>query len=181
MIETPDGKTLPSKRPELGAEEEDAIAREVNEDIRAGNGLKHFQDVTDLFLTDNHQAQPTHAPDAAECDRIARQEFELKRDLKLECTRMLVPHGMRVLHVNANGEGTGYLAQIKDGEGRLYDAQIYFDESARLDMSIKPHEVFRAMCGTIVERALEARKKYFVRACIIVDSSPSAEKKEIDV
>lgn len=169
MIESSD-KTSASKREEFSEEEQDAIAREVNEDIRAGRGYKHFQDVWDSMLTENHQAQPTHAPDAAESDRIAKQEFELCRDLKTACTNELVGHGMRVLSVKKNGEGTGYLATIKDAEGRHYEATILYDEAARVDMSFKPHEVFRSMVNTVVTRALEARRKYFVRACIIVDS-----------
>ncbi len=161
-------------RPEFSPEEEDAIAKEVHEDIRAGQGMRHFQDVFDS-LTENHQAQPTHAPDAAESDRIAKQEFELCRDLKLACTRELVSHGMRVLHVKKDGHGTGYLATMKDAENRQYEATITFDEAAKIDIHLKPHEVFREMVGTLVKRALEARRKYFVRACIVVQGEPSSE------
>ena len=168
MIETPDGKLLAPKRPEFSAEEEDAIAKEVNEDIRAGKGLRHFQDFTDAFLTENHQALPTHEPDAETRDHIAKQEFALCRDLKMQATYELVGHGMRVESVSKNGEGTGYLARIKDGEGRWYEATITYDESAALDLSIDAHGVFRHMVDALVSRALEARRKYFVRACITV-------------
>lgn len=172
MIESKDGTTAPSRREEFSAEEEDAIAAEVQADIRAGQGMKHFADVWDTMLSENHQHQNTDAPDAHECDRIKRQEIELCRDLKLAATYMLVPQGMRVESVGPNGHGTGYRAQIKDGEGRRYDAEIHFDEAARLDLSIDPRRVFEAMAGTLVERALEARKRYFARACISIQSEP---------
>lgn len=168
MIETPDGKVLGSKRPELGPEEEDAIAREVNEDIRMGKGMRHFEDVWDAFLTENHQAIPTNGPDAEQRDRIAKQEFHLCRDLKQQATAELISHGMRVLDVMKDGHDTGYTARIKDSEGRVYEASILYNEAAALDISIDAHGVFRHMVSTLVERALEARRKYFVRACIMV-------------
>ncbi len=171
MIETKDGRTIATKREEFSPEEEDAIAKEVNEDIRAGKGYRHFQDVLDgMFSNNESRARDTGLPDADEQDRIAKQEFELCRDLKQACTRELIGHGMRVLTLKANGKGTGFLAVIKDAEHRHYDAELFYDEAAKLDLSIKPHEVFRAMVGTIVDRALEARKKYFQRACIAFET-----------
>lgn len=154
-------------QPDLAPDELDAIAADVQWDMRAGQGAKHFQDVLDELHST--QARPTHGPDKNEQERIERAERTIMSDLKQAATYELLSHGMRVRSINHNGHGTGWIAAISDAEGRLYEAQILYDEAAKIDAAINGHAFFRKLVDGMVSEALEARRKYFVRACIMVE------------
>lgn len=156
---------VPIRRPKLDPVEEDALAAQVNADIAAGRGHRHFEDVFDEL--NSTQKQATNAPDAAQRDELERYELAVMWQLKRDVTQNLLPSGMRVVQVVPDREVKGYRAYVTDRDGRSFEAVITYDES-NLPADVDGRAVFKMMVDTLTERALGARKHYFDRMCLEV-------------
>lgn len=152
----------PKNRDDMDPVEVNYLHSEIQKDIAEGKGAKHFEDVLDELHS--KQAQPTHALDPIEQERVRREIEALRLQLKRDVTVILLrgQPKMRVLSclVDINkddGEWHGLKMRVKDEESREFDISITFDESIRKG-EIDPAQIYGWMVDTLVARAHQARQ-----------------------
>lgn len=147
--------TTPKPSP-FSPAEEDAIASEVAEDLAAGQGEKHFQE-----LFDSVTATTSTDMDPATRERLARFRIEFCAGLNDRLRGN--EHGFVCLAVNDDGHGTGFVCKCRDKDGRAFTAEVSYDDGFEAAAEYGMESMGKAMMGTVIERLVEARKKYFAR------------------
>lgn len=148
--------TLPkdsAHEPKHSNEELDVLAREIQRDVDAGVGLKHFEDVLD-----DSTAQTEFAT-ADEKEQWARDEKTLLLAIKVALNEALVPQGMRVLHYGRPAGESNPTFIVKDREGREFKATIEYTEA----LGWAARDTMRQMVRTLLERVRAARATYYGR------------------
>lgn len=147
------------KPPAFDAAESDQIAKEVNEDIDAGQGEKHFQDLFDEINSKQGSAHVDEDP--AVRDRIARFMLDFHNGLNSQLRGN--EHGFACLGVNADGKGTGFVCKFRDRTGRPFTVDVSYDDGFEAASKRGVTEMGRGMLDTVLERLIAAREKWFAR------------------
>lgn len=150
---------VPMKPPAFDAEESDQIAKEVNEDIAAGQGEKHFQDLFDEINSKQGDARPDEDP--ATRDRIARFMLDFHRGLNEQLRGN--EHGFHCRGVNLDGRGTGFVCKFQDRTGRPFTVDVTYDDGFEAATKRGVTEMGRGMLDVVLERLIAAREKWFKR------------------
>ncbi len=139
--------------------EEDALAVEIQQDIDAGVGEKHFQEVFDSV---SNSAGNAHVDmDPATRERLAR--FRLEFCAGLNDRLRGNEHGFVCLAVNDDGHGQGFICKCRDKDGRAFTAEVSYDDGFEAAARYGKESMGRAMMQVVIERLVAARKKYFDR------------------
>lgn len=137
----------------------DNIAKEVAEDLAAGQGEKHFQD---LFDSVSNSAGNAHVDmDPATRERLAR--FRLEFCAGLNDRLRGNEHGFQCLAVNDDGHGSGFICKCRDKDGRAFTAEVSYDDGFAAAAQYGMESMGKAMMAMVIERLVAARKKYFDR------------------
>jgi len=139
-------------------DEEDAIAKEVQQDLDAGQGEKHFQDLFDS-LAGSPSSPAQMDPDVR--DRLKRFAFEFQVGLNDRLRGN--EHGFVCLAVNDDGHGDGFVAKFRDKDGRPFTAECTFEDGFDGAAKFGKGEMGRFMMMKVIERLIAARKRYFER------------------
>lgn len=147
------------KLPPISSDEEDSIADEVNEDIAAGVGEKHFQDIFDEVNSTQGSARVDVDPGVL--DRLARFRLEFASGLNDRLRGNEA--GFTCLGVNDDGHGRGFICKFRDAGGRPFTAEVSYDESFEAAARYGNTEMGRAMLQIVIAKLLDAHAKYFQR------------------
>lgn len=140
-------------------EETDQIAKEVNEDIEAGVGDKHFQEIFDSIQSTQGSAHVEEDPGVR--DRIARFMIDFHNGLNSQLRGN--EHGFACLAVNADGKGTGFVCKFRDRTGRPFTVDVTYDDGFEAASKRGVTEMGRGMLDVVLERLIAAREKWFAR------------------
>jgi len=140
-------------------DEEDAIATEVQQDLDAGQGEKHFQDLYDSIASSS--ASPASGMDPDVRDRLERfkREFLVGLNERLRGNE----HQFRCVAVNDDGHGNGFICKFRDADLRLFTAEVSYDDGFSCAAKFGKTEMGRGMMSVVIERLIAARKRYFER------------------
>lgn len=146
----------------------EAIHAEVEKDMAAGDGAKHFEDLLDDVYSNPSQQHDTEAAEltSGERDKQERAFAELSRAFKARLRMMLNTgdsHGMLVTNVRRNVGGRGFLVYAKDRVGRQFEAAVDF-ETMGVEMALDPQRAFAKACDLLARELLAAQRKYHERA-----------------
>lgn len=150
--------TAPKPSP-FSPAEEDALAVEIQQDIDAGVGEKHFQEIFDSVSASAGSAAVDMDP--ATRDRLKRFESEFAHGLNDRLRGN--EHGFICLAVNQDGHGTGFVCKFRDKGGRPFTAECSYDDGFEAAAKYGKESMGRGMMAVVIERLVEARKKYFAR------------------
>lgn len=137
--------------------EEDAIAAEVAEDLDAGVGAKHFEEIFDEVNFSSAAVEM----DPGVRDRLERFKLEFAAGLNERLHGS--EHGFVCLAVNQDGHGQGFICRFRDRDGRPFTAECSFDDGFEAAAKFGNANMGRAMMQVVVERLIAARVKYFAR------------------
>lgn len=140
------------------AEDLDAIRDEIQKDVDAGTGLKHFEDVLD-----ESTATTEHAT-AEEKEQWARDEKALLLAIKMALNEALIPQGMRVLTYGRLADDPYPTFVVKDREGREFKATIEYHEA----LGWAARDTMKQMVATLLERVRAARAQYYHRMGVLL-------------
>jgi hypothetical protein len=142
--------------PEFSPDEVDALHAEVQRDIAAGDGDKHFEDVIDALHSRQGDA-------SVEETAQQREDFErFARALRSGLREQLAPQGLWCQRVIEDGKGTGLHITFRDRQNRRFDVEYGWDDG--LHAYAKHGESGgRAVMHEICEKVLAARETYFAR------------------
>lgn len=137
----------------------DNIAAEVNEDIAAGQGEKHFQDLFDEVSASTGSAHVDMDPGVRE--RLARFELEFAEGLNERLRGN--EHGFVCIGVNQDGHGQGFICKFRDKDLRLFTAECSYDDGFEAAARYGKESMGRGMMAVVIERLVAARVRYFER------------------
>jgi hypothetical protein len=120
-----------------------------------------YDDINDA-MTVQHQAAPTDAPDAAERERIVREERQFLEAFSRGLDDVLPSIGMRVVKTIADGHGTGWRVQVKDSAGRPFSVLVSYEEAIAAG-SQHGANMGEHLMAMVVAKLTEARDRYFAR------------------
>jgi len=143
----------------FSSEEEDAIAAEVQEDIDAGVGDKHFQEIFDSINSTQGDAHVEESPEVR--DRLTR--FMLQFQVGLTEQLRGNEHGFVCLGVSPDGHGTGFICSFRDKAGRPFNVSISYDDGFAEAAKRGKSEMGRGMLDVVLARLIAAREKWFAR------------------
>jgi hypothetical protein len=143
----------------FSSEEEDAIAAEVQEDIDAGVGEKHFQELFDSLNSTQGDASVDVSPEVR--DRLAR--FMLQFQAGLSDQLRGNEHGFVCLGVSADGHGTGFICSFRDKGNRPFNVAVSYDDGFQAAAKNGNAEMGRGMLTLVLDRLVAARKTWFAR------------------
>lgn len=120
-----------------------------------------YDDINDA-MTVQHQAAPTDTPDAAERERIVREERAFLEAFRRGLSDKLRQVDMRVTNVAVDGNGTGWRVAVKDRENRPFDVTITY-EDAVLAGQRHGRDMGEHLMKLVMQRLIDARRLYFAR------------------
>lgn len=155
-----------SRRPEVDPIEVNYLQSEIAKDIAAGDGAKHFEDVLDSIHSTQGDAGVTIDPITEE--RTKREITEIRRQLKIDLTKLLLPHSMicKEIIVDVNGKThtwDGFRIRFIDSERREFHATITFDETIKYGETNAERPIYDYMVRTVMARALDERSRHLAR------------------
>lgn len=140
-------------------EEEDAIAGEVQADLDAGVGDKHFQEIFDSINSTQGDARVDVSPEVR--DRLNR--FMLQFQAGLSDQLRGNEHGFKCLGVSADGHGTGFICSFRDKGNRPFNVAVSYDDGFEAAAKNGKSEMGRGMLDVVLSRLIAAREKWFAR------------------
>lgn len=145
--------------PKLDAADADDVAADVNADLAAGQGAKHFQDLLDDMESTQGSARVVETPDVTE--ELHRFMLAFKRGLgdQLKGTEA----GFVCLNVCADGMGTGFMCSFRDKTGRPFNVHVTYDDGFAQAAEHGTEQMGRGMMELVIGRLLAAREKWFAR------------------
>lgn len=145
--------------PVFSPEEEDAIAAEVQEDIDAGVGDKHFQEIFDSL--NSTQGDASVGMDPETLDRLRRFCLQLQAGLTDQLRGN--EHGFTCQGVSMDGHDTGFICSFRDKAGRPFNVAVSYDDGFAAAAKNGKHDMGRGMMTTVLDRLIAARKEWFRR------------------
>jgi len=140
-------------------EEEDAIAAEVAEDIAAGVGDKHFQEIADSIISTQGSAHVEMDHDVRDrLERFARA-FHVGLNDRLRGNE----HGFVCNSVKLDGHGQGFICRFRDKQMRPFEVECSYEDGFEAAARYGEGEMGRGMMAAVIERLVAARVKYFAR------------------
>jgi len=157
------------KYDEEQAKQDDATAAEVNTDLAAGNGAKHFEDLLDdLHSNPSTQHNEEEREDTTdEREKKERIFQEMAREIKSRLNTMLLNEGLLVKQVKRGYGGRNFLIIAIDRMRRQYEAEVDFETMGR-EMAMDERHAFTAMVVLCAKELRAAREKYAMRAGLIL-------------
>jgi hypothetical protein len=73
----------------------------------------------------------------------------------------LQPAGLACERMSMNGDRDGFIVRCRDRDGRVFDADLKYDEYFAAEMVSE--SAGRVMLATVCDRIVEARRRYFAR------------------
>lgn len=140
-------------------EEEDAIATEVQQDLDAGQGEKHFQEIFDSISSSSASPASGMDPDVRERLERFKREFLIGLNERLRGNE----HKFTCVAVNDDGHGNGFICKVRDGDMRLFTVEVSYDDGFEAAAKLGKESMGRGMLAVVVERLVAARKRYFER------------------
>lgn len=145
--------------PNLDAADTDDIAADVNADLAAGEGAKHFQDLLDDVNSTQGSAHVVETPDLS--DELHRFMLAFRQGLndQLRGTEA----GFVCLNVGPDGHGTGFMCNFRDKTGRPFNVHVTYDDGFAQAAAHGVEQMGRGMMETVIGRLIAAREKWFAR------------------
>jgi len=142
----------------MEAAEQDEIAADVNADIAAGDGEKHFQDLFDSLLSTQGSAE---AVDHDLRDRLERFAAAFRVGLSDQLRGNA--RGLMCVGVNLDGHGKGFICKFRDQAGRLFTVDVSYDDGFAAAAVKGASEMGRGMLDLVLDRLIQAHERYFER------------------
>lgn len=101
-------------------------------------------------------------PDAAERERVERQEKRFLEALPRALTDRLQGSGLRCVGAHWDGTEQAYRVRAKDTAGRRFEALLTLDSALEIGAQMG-EQAGRGMVTALAERLVAARAKYFSR------------------
>lgn len=120
-----------------------------------------YDDINDA-MTEQHQAAPTDIPDAAERERIVREEREFLEAFRRGLCDRLVQVQMTCTRCVPDGAGEGWRIHVRDSAGRPFDVLVSYEEAIRQGQK-RGRKMGDALMTIVVTKVLAARRRYFER------------------
>jgi hypothetical protein len=120
-----------------------------------------YDDINDA-MTVQHQAAPTDTPDAAERERVVREERAFLVAFERGLNDKLRQIDMRVTRCDVDGEGKGWRVAVKDRENRPFSVTITYEDAVIAGQRYGANMGERLM-SQVMTRIIDARRLYFAR------------------
>lgn len=141
---------------EFAPDEVEALHAEVQRDLAAGEGDKHFEDVIDVLHSTQGNASVEETAEQ-------REDFErFARALRAGLREQLAPQGLWCQRVIEDGKGTGMHITFRDRQNRRFDVEYGWDDGLHA-YARHGDNGGRAVMHEICEKVLAAREHYFAR------------------
>lgn len=150
-----------------GVAEIDALSEEVNDAIAQKDtrrlGRYFERELDEIHTSRSSSYWSEQREGAADRERQAQDDAELRAALALKATAALGAEGIVVTRVTDTEDRDGYRVVARDRQGRQYDTRITFERAILDGQCSGPIGLVDRMASWVVEGIRAERDRYFAR------------------